>query len=238
VDAGVALGPAAPISARILLLTDQSLVGSAIARLLEQQPLSATVQVRVGGFEEAAQADSHDLIVCCLLTPASLDAAVASLTGSRPAVPVLVMAEAGQEPMLAACLRAGAAGVLSHSCTPADFYACAYAILGGGQWIGRDVVEWLLKRAHHADDAQGRPAAKRGCGMGRRRLLTESERSILDALAKGMSPAQIAVSRSNSEHTVRNHLTSAYRKLGVHSGREAVAVSRSAHVEESIGTRS
>ena len=52
--------------------------------------------------------------------------------------------------------------------------------------------------------------------------LTPREREMLIQLAQGLSNAEIADRVNASEHTVRNHLTSVYRKLGIASSREAV----------------
>jgi DNA-binding NarL/FixJ family response regulator len=46
-------------------------------------------------------------------------------------------------------------------------------------------------------------------------LLTERERTILDAVASGLTTAAISNQLCVSEHTVKFHLTNIYRKLGV-----------------------
>ena len=53
--------------------------------------------------------------------------------------------------------------------------------------------------------------------------LTDRETEVLRALARGLSNAEIADELGISEHTVRNHLTNVYDKLGLSSSREAVA---------------
>jgi DNA-binding NarL/FixJ family response regulator len=53
--------------------------------------------------------------------------------------------------------------------------------------------------------------------------LTERELEILDALAGGLTNSQIAQRLWLSEQTVKFHLSSVYRKLGVSSRTEAVA---------------
>ena len=53
--------------------------------------------------------------------------------------------------------------------------------------------------------------------------LSPRERQILGALRRGLAPRQIAGSYSISEHTVRNHIKSIYRKLGVHSQLELIS---------------
>jgi DNA-binding CsgD family transcriptional regulator len=46
-------------------------------------------------------------------------------------------------------------------------------------------------------------------------VLTERERSILTAVASGMTTAAISRDLWISQHTIKFHLTNIYRKLGV-----------------------
>jgi len=57
-----------------------------------------------------------------------------------------------------------------------------------------------------------------------RGLLTERERDILRLAKRGLPNPQIAQALHLSAGTVRNHLSSIYRKLNVHSRYEALAV--------------
>jgi DNA-binding NarL/FixJ family response regulator len=53
--------------------------------------------------------------------------------------------------------------------------------------------------------------------------LTLSEREILTQLSSGLTTREIAKNRHNSEATIKSHLTSIYRKLGVRNRVEAIA---------------
>ena len=53
--------------------------------------------------------------------------------------------------------------------------------------------------------------------------LTLSEREILTQLSSGLTTREIARLRHNSEATIKSHLTSIYRKLGVRNRVEAIA---------------
>jgi DNA-binding NarL/FixJ family response regulator len=53
--------------------------------------------------------------------------------------------------------------------------------------------------------------------------LTLSEREVLSQLSAGLTTREIAQKRHNSEATIKSHLTSIYRKLGVRNRVEAIA---------------
>ncbi len=54
--------------------------------------------------------------------------------------------------------------------------------------------------------------------------LTEREREVLEAVARGERSKEIAVRLGISERTVKAHLASIYNKLGVDSRAAAIAV--------------
>lgn len=56
------------------------------------------------------------------------------------------------------------------------------------------------------------------------RSLSTRERDVLKAVAAGLTNAQVADRLAISEHTVRNHLTNIFGKLGIHSRAQAIVV--------------
>lgn len=64
-------------------------------------------------------------------------------------------------------------------------------------------------------------------GLAAQELLTPRERQILGLLGEGMPNAEIADRVFLSEKTVRNHLSSVYRKLGVTNRAQAIVRTRS-----------
>lgn len=78
------------------------------------------------------------------------------------------------------------------------------------------LVEKLL--AHHSEPTP--PIAKAAVGL---HLLSIREREILMDLATGATTEEIARNRHNSVATIKSHLTSIYRKLGVRNRVEAIA---------------
>lgn len=67
---------------------------------------------------------------------------------------------------------------------------------------------------------------RQGAAGALERELTARQREISDLLTRGMSREEIAKHLSIAENTVRNHVKSIYRKLGVHSQTELMALRR------------
>ena len=77
-------------------------------------------------------------------------------------------------------------------------------------------VEGLLR-------ARSSPQAKQETMHSRIHLLSLREREILLDLATGATTEEIALKRFNSVATIKSHLTSIYRKLGVRNRVEAIS---------------
>jgi DNA-binding NarL/FixJ family response regulator len=60
------------------------------------------------------------------------------------------------------------------------------------------------------------------------RELTAREREVLDLIARGLNNAQIAMSLTLSEKTVRNHINSIFGKLGTPNRAQAIVRAREA----------
>ena len=76
---------------------------------------------------------------------------------------------------------------------------------------------WLRRTQNELRAAGGQPQASEGL-----EVLTPQERSVAEAAASGRSNREVAESLFLSPRTVEYHLSSVYRKLGVH-GRSALA---------------
>jgi DNA-binding NarL/FixJ family response regulator len=72
--------------------------------------------------------------------------------------------------------------------------------------------------------------ATRAQGKDKEQLLSEREVEILRLAKRGLPNPQIAQSLHISPGTVRNHLSTIYRKLGVHSRHEALQVADEQHL--------
>jgi len=138
------------------------------------------------------------------------------LRNRMPDVAVVVVTAEVDEPTALACLAAGARGyVIKHDHTDPDRIATAIrSAARGDMLLDRSVQNALRDLATRAPDA----ADEAG--------LTPRERDVLPLIAEGLQNKQIARALELSEQTVRNHLSSVYRKLGTSNRTETIAVAR------------
>jgi DNA-binding NarL/FixJ family response regulator len=108
-------------------------------------------------------------------------------------------------------LERGARAVVHRGCSPDELVAAVSAAVRGQNWVAAPLAGAL--RAELLAEASGEHPAP----------LTPRERDILRGLAHGGSNADIARRLGISEHTVRNHVHSLLRKLGVANRTDAVA---------------
>jgi DNA-binding NarL/FixJ family response regulator len=130
-------------------------------------------------------------------------------------------------------LRAGASGFLLKDVTAQQLVEAVHVIAAGDALLAPTVTRRLLDRfAGTLPAADGRQVLAIA-------YLTEREREILTLLASGRSNAELANELYLSEPTIKTHLSSIFRKLGVRDRVQAVIAAYDARlVEPATGPRS
>lgn len=114
---------------------------------------------------------------------------------------------------------------MDHSSSDGDLgEGAVVVVVGASHALVRDLRRLLQHAQEHVepDDRSRSPGPAAGSD-GSASTLTPREIEVLRLVARGRSNHQIAQSLWVSQDTVRFHLRNAYRKLGVHSRRAAVA---------------
>ncbi len=145
------------------------------------------------------------------------------LAGKHPASGVrgvvLLVAEADDE-LLAAAIRRGARGIVTPD-TPVEHIAGAIStVSSGGAYIAPPLAGRVLDALSDVGSAPLPAYAVT--------VLTPRERQVLDLLGRGKSNADIADKLVLSVSTVKHHVSSVLRKLGLRSRVEAVAAAQDA----------
>jgi DNA-binding NarL/FixJ family response regulator len=127
---------------------------------------------------------------------------------------VLVLTTFDIDEYVHAAIRAGASGFLLKDVRPLDLVEGIRLVANGNALLGPTVTRRLLER--FADESPSAEAA------GAVATLTEREREILRLLACGLSNAEVAQQLFLGETTVKTHVSSILRKLGVRDRVQAV----------------
>jgi DNA-binding NarL/FixJ family response regulator len=127
---------------------------------------------------------------------------------------VLVLTTFDIDEYVHAAIRAGASGFLLKDVRPLDLVEGIRLVANGNALLGPTVTRRLLER--FADESPSAEAA------GAVATLTEREREILRLLACGLSNAEVAQELFLGETTVKTHVSSILRKLGVRDRVQAV----------------
>lgn len=196
---------------RIVVADDHPLFRAALRSAVDKAAPGAEV-VECASLAEAKAAmvaGAVDLLLLDLkLSDSEGMAGLAAVRAEQPTVPVAVVSASEDAPVVRHALGLGAAGFIPKSSSLPQMVEAIAAILAGDSWAP-DVPE-------ANDDLAGRVAS-----------LTPSQLRILEGLKAGRLNKQIAFDLGVSEATIKAHLTSVFRKLGVHNRTQAVILAKS-----------
>jgi DNA-binding NarL/FixJ family response regulator len=134
--------------------------------------------------------------------------------GSR--AKVLILTTFDLDEYVYEAIRAGASGFLLKDVQPAQLVDAVRIVAGGEALLAPTVTRRLLDRfARELPDREPPPALD---------SLTSRELEILRLLAGGLSNAELAERLVVSEATVKTHVSSVLRKLGVRDRVQAVVI--------------
>ena len=202
---------------RLLVVDDHPLTRDALAALLEQHGFAVVGQAADG--EEAierARALQPDLVLLDLSMP-GVDglAALPRLRAAAPGCEVVVLTASGTEENLLGAIRGGAAGYLLKSEPPERIVEYLRGVAQGEAALSGAIARRLLDQLRSGGQRSGVPDA-----IGD--VLSAREVEVLLLLDEHLATEDIAKRLYISEHTVRSHVKSLLRKLGVSSRREAL----------------
>jgi two-component system nitrate/nitrite response regulator NarL len=212
---------------RVLLIDDHALVRKGLEELLQSRGVEVVASVGSGeeGVQEA-QKLSPDIIL--------LDIKMPGMTGTETlkklrecgvSTPVLMLTMSREDEDLRAALHGGAQGYLLKDMDPEELVPSLDAALHGDNVIAKEMVGILARIV------QGRTIDETTRPTEALSDLTPREQEILIHVAEGQSNKMIAKALSITDGTVKLHVKSILRKLGVHSRVEAAVMA----VEHGLG---
>ncbi len=188
-----------PERLRVLVVDDHDVVHWGFRLMLTQQPWVERCVSAHSGEEAMAMAERyrpHVALVDLFIGEESGAEICEQIRAAEPSTRVLLFSGAGEISPHAA--RAAGASGFAYKDWPAARISAAVRAVGMGKMVfGRQ-------------DRQG--------ALG----LTDRERAVLELMASGATNPEIAEQLHLSKHTIKEHTSSVYRKLGVRNRTEAV----------------
>ncbi len=114
-----------------------------------------------------------------------------------------------------ACLLCSVLDITDRKRTERDLTAAIDKVMADTSWFSRGLIEKLaeMRGMNRRQDPSARDEQVES--------LSKRERQVLQCICRGDSDATMASALEVSHHTIRNHIASLYRKLGVHNRTEA-----------------
>jgi two-component system, NarL family, response regulator LiaR len=199
---------------RVLIVDDQTLFRSGLARLLDGDERVNVVGEAADGLEAVQKVSSikPDIVLMDLRMP-NMDGieATRKIVAEHPEVKVMILTTFEADNNVIQALKVGASGYILKDSQADAIVASILAVAAGEQVMSGAVAGRVL------DILTGTTTPKEFYGG-----LTVREIEILKMLASGMANKQIAYKLKISEKTVRNHVSNMYEKLQIDDRSQAV----------------
>ena len=188
---------------RVLIVDDHSVVRQGLENMLassDRVSVVGTAGSAAEAFEMVGQ-HSPEVVLMDLQMP-GVDGVEATrqITSAYPASKVVILTAFSERDRILGALDAGAAGYLLKDSESEDLVRGIEAAARGEAPLAPKAAQVVLTAR-----AQKAPAAD----------LTDREREVLSLLVQGMPNKQIARQLDISEKTVKAHLSSVFRRIGV-----------------------
>lgn len=199
---------------RVLLVDDHRLVREGLRRTLTDAGFDVVGEAQDGaeGIELAEALRPHIVLMDVSMPVLDGITATRRLRSRVPDARVIVLTMHAEQDLVDKARSAGAAGYLLKDASGDEVVAAVKRALEGHRVISAGLVA-------AANEPTEEPAAPFDRAAPQ---LTERELQILQMLADGCSPADVAERLFIAPKTVRNHLTKAYDKLGASSRSQAI----------------
>jgi len=199
---------------RVLIVDDQTLFRSGLARLLDGDDRVSVIGEAGDGVEAVQKVSTlkPDIVLMDLRMP-NLDGieATRKIVAEHPEVRVLILTTFEADNHVIQALKVGASGYILKDSQPDAIVSSILAVAAGERVMSGAVASRVLEML------TGTTTPKEFYDG-----LTAREIEILKMLASGMANKQIAYKLKISEKTVRNHVSNMYEKLQIYDRSQAV----------------
>ena len=200
---------AVPLTTKILLADDHTVVRRGLRMVLEAQPDLPVVAEAGDGIEavERGLREPIDLAVIDVAMPkrTGLDAA-RELLRHRPDMRILMLSMHDVEEFCFQALKAGASGYVLKTVADKELVDACRAAMRGEPFLSPPTIRTLMRA--HLDDVES--------------PLTQREREVVKLIAEAYTNKEIAAILNLAEKTVESHRANVLAKLGMRDRVELV----------------
>lgn len=208
-------------SVRVLVVEDDPLARTGLSLILDSADDLRVVGQGGVGAQALVLAAAHapDVVLVDMRGPWSEGLATVAALRTLPRPPaVLVLAGLDHDEHLVDALAAGAKGLLPVESSPQEICEAVRVVAGGEAMLAPRCATTVVRHLVESQRSPRRHQAATKLGA-----LTEREREVVGAVARGLPNADIAVELFLSEATVKTHITRMFAKLDV-SNRVQLAI--------------
>jgi len=207
------------MSIRVVVVDDQALVRGGFAMVLGHEEDIDVVAEAGTGLDaiEVARAHRPDVILMDIRMPDldGLEATSRILAEADWDVRVLILTTFDPDEYVYRALRAGASGFVLKDIAPHELVAAVRTVADGGALLAPSITRRLIGR--FAERLAVDTAAS-----GRLERLTERERDVVAAIARGSSNSEISKELFIGAATVKSHVSNILAKLGLRDRAQVV----------------
>lgn len=210
---------------RVMVVDDHLVVREGLRLILEKAGKAKGIELvgDAAGGAEALQLieETHPDVVLMDLRMPGMDGleAIGRIRGAWPQIAVIILTTYNEDDLMLRGLQAGASGYLLKDVSRETLFQTIHAAARGELLMQPHIMARIL--SHATSPAVSQPSEQ--TEIATRGLLTERERTVLAAVARGERNKEIALRLRVTEHTIKAHLSSIYMKLEVDSRASAVA---------------
>lgn len=207
---------------RVLLIDDHALVRKGIEALLQSRGIEIAASVGSGqeGLDKATELKPDIILLDMNMPGMTGPETLQALRSNKIEIPVLMLTMSREEKDLAEALRSGAQGYLLKDMDPDDLVPALNSALSGDNVVAKELIG-SLTRIVQGKTSEPETTSEKHEGLS---SLTPRESEILVHIAEGQSNKVIARELDITDGTVKLHVKSILRKLGVHSRVEAAVI--------------
>ena len=197
---------------KILFAEDHAIVRNGLNQIFSDAPDITVVGEAANGTEvlDLARKLKFDLLLTDLTMPGpSGPELIKRLLADHPEMKILVLSMNNESQSVNRALKAGAAGYVTKDSDQTVLLTAIRKVAAGGKFIDPSLVEAMVFEGKNEDEA---PHA----------VLSDRELQILQMLAAGQTPGEIAKALFLSVKTVSTHKTNLMQKLGIDNNSDLV----------------